>query len=105
FYSPAGELRKTVGGRGGGPGEFQFISWLQRIPGDSIEAYDGRLRRVSVWTPGGERVRETLVPGGMTPPAPGAVAAFPALPTGALADGALLFTSSVSMFPNAEGIA
>jgi len=105
FYSPAGELRKMVGGRGGGPGEFQFISWVQRIPGDSIEAYDGRLRRVSVWTRDGERGRETLVPGAMSPPAPGALAAFPAVPAGALADGVLLFTSSVSLFPNPSGIA
>jgi hypothetical protein len=105
FYSAAGELRKTAGGRGSGPGEFQIISWLQRIQGDSIAVYDSRLRRLSVWTRTGERARETPVPGGMMPPAPGAVAAVPAMPTGALHDGLLLFTSSVSYFPSAGGIA
>ncbi|MGH7472033.1 MAG: hypothetical protein ACRENP_29130, partial [Longimicrobiales bacterium] len=105
FYTAAGELRKSAGGRGGGPGEFQFITWVQRIPGDSIEVYDSRLRRVSVWSHDGERGRETLVPGGMSAPAPGAVMSMPAVPAGALPNGQLLFASSVSLFPNPGGIA
>ena len=104
FYSPTGALLKAAGGRGSGPGEFQIVSWLQRIPGDSIAVYDGRLRRVSVWTRAGERGRETLVPGGMGPRTPGALMTMPALPAGALPDGRLLFTSSVSYFPLASGI-
>ena len=105
FYTPTGGLRKSAGGRGGGPGEFQLITWVQRIRGDSIEVYDGRLRRISVWTRDGERARETPVSGGMAARAPGAILAVPALPAGALPDGQLLFTSSVSFLPNAGGIA
>jgi hypothetical protein len=104
YYTRDGALRQVAGGRGSGPGEFQMVSWTQRLAGDSIAAYDSRLRRLSVWTGEGSNARSSQVQIGSTAPAPGAFAMIPAMPTGALNDGALLFMSSVSLQPPAQGM-
>lgn len=44
FYSPTGEHVRTVGGRGGGPGEFAQLTTLLRLRGDSLLAFDRRRR-------------------------------------------------------------
>jgi hypothetical protein len=104
YYTRDGRFRRAVGGRGGGPGEFQFLSWIQRLADDSVAAYDGRLRRLSVWTRDGRPTRAALVPRSSMTPAAGAFATIPATPTGMFADGTLLFVSSVSLFAHANGI-
>jgi len=58
FYDAAGLHVRTVGGRGGGPGEFQYLRRIYPAGGDSIGAYDGLPRhRASHFTPEGSHVR------------------------------------------------
>jgi hypothetical protein len=56
FYDGRGRFIQSVGRKGDGPGEFQFPSGIWRI-GDSLEVWDGALRRVSVFADDGRFVR------------------------------------------------
>lgn len=51
-FGPDGELLRSLGGTGQGPGEFTSLSaaWAR---GDTVEAYDGSLRRVVRFFPDG----------------------------------------------------
>ena len=49
FYDAAGTYLRAVGGNGGGPGEFQGLTWIRALPGDSLLAYDDRARRLSTY--------------------------------------------------------
>lgn len=61
YYDAAGKHLRTIGGAGGGPGEFQFLSWIRGLPGDSLLAYDMRQRRLSTFDSTGALVgSETL---------------------------------------------
>ncbi|NIQ52720.1 MAG: hypothetical protein GWN71_04515, partial [Gammaproteobacteria bacterium] len=44
---------ETLAGRGRGPGEVTAPGSLQRLPGDSVQLYDGALDRVTVFGPDG----------------------------------------------------
>lgn len=57
YYGAGGDFVLAVGRRGEGPGEFQQLTWAQRLPGDSIVTYDLRLLRFSVFDVGGVFVR------------------------------------------------
>ena len=57
FYSSHGAFLRSVGGTGEGPGEFRGLVALERLPADSLLAYDQRLRRVS------EHIGEELAEG------------------------------------------
>jgi hypothetical protein len=64
FFNADGSYHRTVGRRGRGPGEFQQISWIARIQGDSIVvAEPPGSARVSVFGPDGEFVRLLTIPG------------------------------------------
>lgn len=52
-----GRVRRRIGGRGSGPGEFQGLLFLDVDPADSLRVYDAKLGRVTVFGPGGEAVR------------------------------------------------
>lgn len=67
YYGPDGGHLRSVGGEGGGPGEFQRITRIIRMPGDSVAVMDLSARRVSVLSPEGAFVREipTAVSGAM----------------------------------------
>jgi hypothetical protein len=56
FFDASGAHVRTVGGEGGGPGEYRFLSWVRRLPGDTIAVYDPRARRVSLITGSGSYV-------------------------------------------------
>jgi hypothetical protein len=56
FFDAAGRYLRTSGRKGGGPGEFQALSWIQILPGDSIVAYDAPQRRLSTFDPEGALV-------------------------------------------------
>jgi hypothetical protein len=56
-YTADGRYVGSSGGAGEGPGEFRSLTWIGRTEGDSILAWDGRLLRVSVFSPGGEYAR------------------------------------------------
>ena len=63
IYGADGGHVRTVGGRGGGPGEFGMLLWIQTLPGDSLLAYDLRARRISLFSPAGDFVRSTTIGG------------------------------------------
>ena len=50
-FDPTGEFSHSLGGDGEGPGEFRMIRQVDVTPGDSVFAWDLRLRRLSVFTP------------------------------------------------------
>ena len=64
FFGPDGRHLRTTGGKGGGPGEFNFLTWVGRIAGDTVLAYDESTRRVSTFSPTGDFVRAHA----LTPP-------------------------------------
>lgn len=57
FYSPDGEMVARAGSEGEGPGEFQRLSGLARLPGDSVLAWEALEPRVSVFGPDGSFIR------------------------------------------------
>ena len=84
-----------VGRQGGGPGEFQFLVWAGRLPGDSILTFEAGGRRFQLFTPDGAFVRNvTFTPdiGDQFP--------VPPMPVGVFSDGTLLTQrSSKPPFP------
>lgn len=58
--SPGGEPVRTLGRRGDGPGEYQFIQGLQLLPGDSLLVYDQGHNRVTVLPPALDTVAYTV---------------------------------------------
>jgi len=49
WYDPSGAHLVTAGRQGEGPGEFVGLGGVALLPGDSVVAYDDRLRRFSVF--------------------------------------------------------
>ncbi|MHB1222617.1 MAG: hypothetical protein ACYC2G_01015 [Gemmatimonadaceae bacterium] len=71
FYDPAGEFVRRVGGKGGGPGEYQQVAWMRRLPGDSLMLYDVQAQRITVLAPDGALARSVnLAAAAPPPPAP-----------------------------------
>ena len=85
IYGPDGRHLRTVGGRGGGPGEFQMLLWIQTLPGDSLLAYDLGARRLSLFSPAGDFVTSTTI---------GGEAEGRSMVIGAFADRSLVATAS-----------
>lgn len=63
FYDPRGRHLVTVGREGEGPGEFDLVSGLVRMPGDTVVVIDPQLQRVSIIDPGGHFARSIPLPG------------------------------------------
>ncbi len=63
YYDDDGSHLATVGGRGGGPGEFLGASVIRRMSGDSLLVFDGAQRLVSWFSPEGRFVRSQNVVG------------------------------------------
>lgn len=57
LYDARGTFLRTVGHRGGGPGEFKMLGRIYRLAGDSLAGYDGGADRLNLYTPQGEFVR------------------------------------------------
>lgn len=63
YFDPEGRWIRTVGGSGGGPGEFGEVGYfLGRLPGDSLVVYDIGRRDLVVFGPEGEYVRQRRIP-------------------------------------------
>lgn len=60
WYDARGRHVRTVGRKGGGPGEFTRIGWLQAV-GDSLVVGDGGASRVTVLGPDGAVLRTTAM--------------------------------------------
>jgi hypothetical protein len=74
LIDPSGRVRRTIGRRGSGPGEFSALGAIG-LHGDTLYAIDDSQRRVSLFTRGGEHlttfsVRGTSVPGFVPNPIP-----------------------------------
>ncbi len=57
FYDADGRFVRAAGRRGGGPGEFQNVRWMHRMPGDSLITYDFGHRRFAVFDSSGTFAR------------------------------------------------
>lgn len=57
FFSPDGRFLSTAGNRGDGPGEFQQVGRVCRLPGDTILAVSANDRRVTLWDAHGKHLR------------------------------------------------
>jgi len=57
YFDTAGRFLRTVGRKGQGPGEFNGLSWVGRLGGDSLLVWDRANARVSVVGPDGTFVR------------------------------------------------
>lgn len=80
LFTEEGAWIESWGRRGEGPGEFQAIGPIWRLPGDSLLAWDGRLERMTVLAPDGEYVRQFRRPPVLN-----------ADPVGRFGDGSMLF--------------
>lgn len=56
-FDATGRHLQSAGRQGGGPGEFEGMGELVRLPGDSVAVYDWNLARVSFFAPDGAFVR------------------------------------------------
>jgi hypothetical protein len=97
FYDSKGRFKKAVGGKGGGPGEFQGLASLWALADDSLFTYDFRNYRVSFFDPSGEFLRsfqlQNLTGGRSSPNM-----------VGPFADGSLLIRARTMQFsPQTEG--
>ncbi len=91
WFDARGRHVASAGGEGGGPGEFQGLTTLRRLPGDTVLAYDPTDARLSWFDPAGQFVRATtLRPVGEVPPR--FVERFD--------DGSLLLSVSTRRFPS-----
>jgi hypothetical protein len=57
FFDARGAYLSSVGGEGGGPGEFRGVNWIGRGSGDSVLVFDLRSQRFSVLDPRGAFAR------------------------------------------------
>lgn len=87
FYDRDGVLLRRVGGRGGGPGEFQSLEWVARFGVDSVLALDVWGQRVSYFDAAGNFIRSVRLE-------PNARLPFPR-PVGVFGDGSFLGTKGI----------
>ena len=94
IFGPDGNWVKSVGRRGGGPGEFENLGWLDVSVGDTLRTYDWGLRRLSVFTAEGTFLRPvSLLTGGeVSSPRP----------LGMLRDGRLIALSQNTVTPESK---
>jgi hypothetical protein len=70
FYDSDGRHVRSAGRKGGGPGEFEYLSWVSLLAGDTLVAYDMIARRLSRFSSDGEFVRSTSLDAVATPDQP-----------------------------------
>jgi hypothetical protein len=61
--APDGALRRRIGRKGSGPGEFDAVDAVHVLPGDSLFVFDASLERVTVFAPGADRPTRTVTLG------------------------------------------
>jgi hypothetical protein len=88
YFDAQGRHLKTAGRTGGGPGEFQGMMHLLRLPGDSVAAWEWT-GRLSVFGPAGEFVRSRRI----EPPAEGTMI----VAEGIFPDGSILVAPAGSL--------
>jgi hypothetical protein len=93
WFDASGQPVRSAGRRGTGPGEFQHITWVGVLPGDSVAAWDPVLRRLSIFDTGG-RFGRTLGIDAAKGPLPAVI--------GQLGPRALLLSSRIAVEPAAN---
>jgi hypothetical protein len=53
FYDREGRFIESIGGVGKGPGEFEYLVWVQVLPGDTLLAFDD-MHRLTAFAPNGD---------------------------------------------------
>lgn len=76
IFGPDGRHLRTMGGKGGGPGEFNVLMWVGRFAGDSILAYDESTRRLAAYGPSGDYAGTVSLALPNTPRFPVVIGAF-----------------------------
>ena len=61
YFGADGVFLKTAGRKGGGPGEFEHLGWLDLGEGDSLRAFDFSTGRLSTFSPEGAWVRQVIL--------------------------------------------
>jgi len=56
-FDAQGRFVRRTGGRGGGPGEYQLVTWMHRLAGDSLMLHDRMAQRITVLAPDGAVAR------------------------------------------------
>ena len=71
-FDAQGKYLRTVGRKGGGPGEFEWLSGMYLLPGDSVAAYDYQSNRLSFFSQSGALARSVTLGemNGKLPPRP-----------------------------------
>ena len=90
YFDSAGAFLTSAGRKGSGPGEFEMLGSLFALPGDTVAAYDVRLRRISLFAPDGAFARSLTI-------------TFPAgapSPIGQFRDGSWLCNRGFVFFPS-----
>ncbi len=98
FDSTSGELLRTIGRAGNGPGEFQGIArlgWKQ----DTLYAVDSRLHRISLFSADGSHLRTDRILS-----APLTTTRRPAIPKALGAGGTVIGESTINMASAASGL-
>ena len=61
LFAPDGRHLSSLGRKGGGPGEFEGLSLVRVVAGDTLVTYDWNLRRLSVFAPDRGFVRSVAI--------------------------------------------
>lgn len=93
-YDRQGRFLTRIGRKGQGPGEFEVPTWIASLPGDTVVAWDARLRRLSYFDPTGKLARLTTLTD--------AEGTFPEA-VGLLADGSFLVDRGPDMIAMMQG--
>lgn len=62
FYGPDGRHLRSVGRKGAGPGEFNGMTFLRRLPGDTLMVFEGVVGRITLLGPDGRLARMEQAP-------------------------------------------
>ena len=87
IYGPDGEHVRTVGRKGGGPGEFEDMWGLVPMPGDSLGVFDWSAKRLTLFDDAGAFGRMV---------SPGRETGFVPMLVGALDDGSFLLRRGIN---------
>ncbi|MEX0907649.1 MAG: hypothetical protein WD054_04910 [Gemmatimonadota bacterium] len=58
LFNESGAHLRSIGGQGDGPAEFQSISYMRRLAGDSVLIFDNRHRRITILAADGTHARD-----------------------------------------------
>lgn len=89
FYTADGRHLASAGRRGKGPGEFEGITLVRRIPGDTLLLYQGHIGQVQLFGPDARFARSWRMP---------AIEEVPVEMVDRLADGSLLGSRNIRRF-------